>query len=90
LKCNSFKGPNVAALDPKTREATRLFNPRRQTWNEHFEIRSDATIVGLTPEGRVTVAVLRINQEARVTQRRMSILLGEYPCPDSETSDEVD
>ena len=28
LKCNSFKGPNVAALDPETGAATKLYNPR--------------------------------------------------------------
>jgi 5-methylcytosine-specific restriction endonuclease McrA len=26
--CNSFKGPNVAGFDPKTRKLTRLFHPR--------------------------------------------------------------
>ena len=27
LECNSYKGPNVAALDPTTGEATKLYNP---------------------------------------------------------------
>ncbi|MCA9331158.1 HNH endonuclease [Candidatus Saccharibacteria bacterium] len=81
LKCNSFKGPNVAALDPNTGEATKLFNPRKQHWHDHFDIQEDATILGITPEGRATVAVLRMNYGGgRMAQRRMSMDLGEYPC----------
>lgn len=80
LKCNGFKGPNVAALDPATGDATRLYNPRRQQWSDHFQINPDASISGLSPEGRATVTVLRINESSRVKQRRMAMLLGEYPC----------
>lgn len=80
LKCNSFKGPNVAALDPATGEATRLYDPRRQHWEDHFQINPDATLAGTSPEGRATVIVLRINEESRVKHRRMMMFLGGYPC----------
>jgi len=80
LKCNGYKGPNVAALDPETGEATKLFNARRQRWDEHFDIQPDGALIGLTPEGRATLIVLRINDPARVKGRRTAILLGEYPC----------
>ena len=33
IKCNGYKGPNVAALDPNTGNATKLFNPRQQDWH---------------------------------------------------------
>ena len=36
--CNRFKGPNIAGLDPDTRELTRLFNPRSDTWADHFQL----------------------------------------------------
>lgn len=80
LECNSYKGPNVAALDPQTVEATKLYNPRVQTWKNHFQINADATLSGLTPEGRSTIFVLRINDEERVQQRLGEIILDEYPC----------
>ncbi len=80
LKCNGFKGPNVAALDPTTGEATKLYDPRKQTWIDHFQINSDATLSGVSPEGRATIAVLRINEESRVKHRQMLMILGEYPC----------
>ena len=80
LKCNGFKGPNVAALDPESGEATKLYDPRRQKWSEHFQIEFDGSLAGISPEGRATIQVLRINEESRVKHRRMLITLGEYPC----------
>lgn len=78
--CNIYKGSNVAALDPLTRDATKLYDPRQQKWDDHFTINSDATLTGLTPEGRATIIVLRINDEERVKQRLGELVTGEYPC----------
>lgn len=80
LKCNSFKGPNVAALDPETGDATKLYNPRQQLWKDHFRINEDATLSGITPEGRATILVLRINDEERLVYRQILLKLGDYPC----------
>lgn len=79
-ECNAYKGENVAALDPLTRDASKLYDPRQQNWDDHFEINPDATLSGLTPEGRVTIFVLRINNEERVKQRLGEMAAGEYPC----------
>lgn len=79
-ECNLYKGAEIAALDPLTNEATKLFNPRQQTWREHFEIKPDASLAGRTPEGRATVAVLRMNEAPRREQRYGEVLLGNYPC----------
>lgn len=78
--CNIYKGSNVAALDPLTRAATKLYDPRQQQWDNHFKINPDATLTGLTPEGRATLHVLRINDEERVKQRLDEMLVGDYPC----------
>lgn len=78
--CNIYKGSDVAALDPLTRAATRLYDPRQQVWDEHFTLNPDATISGLTPEGRTTVRVLRINDMERVNQRFGEMAVGDYPC----------
>jgi hypothetical protein len=79
-KCNAYKGENVAALDPLTNEATKLYDPRQQRWDDHFKVNPDATLDGLTPEGRATLAVLRFNQEERVKQRLDEMMSGDYPC----------
>ena len=78
--CNIYKGSNVAALDPLTQAATKLYNPRQQEWDVHFRINTDATISGLTPEGRATILVLRMNDDERVKQRLGEMSVGEYPC----------
>jgi 5-methylcytosine-specific restriction endonuclease McrA len=52
--CNAHKGSNVAALDPLTNQATRLYDPRQQAWDDHFVLQEDAIILGITPEGRTT------------------------------------
>jgi hypothetical protein len=79
-KCNAHKGDNVAALDPLSRTATRLYDPRQQVWDDHFRLNPDATINGLTPEGRTTIHVLRINDRERVKQRLGEMTVGDYPC----------
>ena len=30
--CNSFKGPNIAGIDPRTGNLVQLFHPRRHHW----------------------------------------------------------
>jgi len=60
--CNRFKGPNIAGLDPSSGEVVRLFNPRTDLWSSHFQYHG-ATLVGLTPVGRVTIHVLAMNAD---------------------------
>jgi hypothetical protein len=62
------KGPNLTEMDPTTGELTRLFNPRTDTWNQHFQIQA-GRIIGRTPVGRTTVYVLNLNRPDRVRTR---------------------
>lgn len=45
-----------------------LFNPRSQTWNEHFAC-IEYRIVGLTEIGRATVMLLDMNDPDRIQLR---------------------
>lgn len=76
--CNSFKGSDIGGLDRKTRKLTPLFNPRRQKWGRHFRWQG-ATLIGRTPIGRVTVAVLNINDPFRIELREGLIEEGLFP-----------
>ena len=58
--CNRHKGPNIAGFDAETRETVRLFNPRTDVWEQHFEA-DGAQLRGKTAIGRVTVDVLKMN-----------------------------
>jgi len=59
--CNGHKSDKVEAKDPETGETVPLFNPRTQTWSEHFEWAADGLrVVGRTPAGRATVLALHL------------------------------
>jgi hypothetical protein len=75
--CNRFKGPNIASLDPLTGKLAPLFNPRIQTWSEHFKL-NGGRIVPLTPIGRATEKMLRLNLSSRVEVRERWTALGLY------------
>jgi hypothetical protein len=75
LPCNAFKGPNVAGYDPESDSLQPLFNPRQDAWSEHFAW-DGPKLKGLTPIGRTTIDVLRINQSERVEHRRLAIAAG--------------
>ncbi len=75
--CNLNKGPETAAIDEQTGEAARLYNPRIDTWIDHFRMER-GLIVGLTPIGRVTIAVLQFNQDISVRLRQVLIGKGRY------------
>jgi 5-methylcytosine-specific restriction endonuclease McrA len=76
-RCNEFKGTQTNAADPDTSEIVALFNPREQSWNEHFRWNEDGTeIIGLTPTGRTTVAALKLNNPVIVVTRRLWVSAG--------------
>lgn len=76
--CNRFKGTDLGSLDPETGQLTPFFNPRTQRWDDHFRLDA-ARIVPLTPEGRVTVAILQLNHPDRIMERQRLIQAGKYP-----------
>lgn len=78
FECNRYKGSDFASIDPLTGEVTPLFNPRQQSWAEHFSLEG-SMIVPLTAVGRVTVRLLRLNEEHRLRRREGLIKLGRYP-----------
>jgi len=75
---NSYKGPNLAGIDPISRRIERLFHPRRHSWQRHFRWQG-AVLLGRTPIGRATIAVLRINLPHRVAHRQTLIDEGIFP-----------
>lgn len=78
LHCNSHKGPNIAGRDKRTKRLTPIFNPRRHHWPRHFRW-DGPLIVGRTPIGRVTVAVLNMNGEFLVRLREELMRDGLFP-----------
>lgn len=79
-QCNSAKAADLTGIDPLSDEIVRLFNPREQQWRDHFALEG-AMIVGLTPVGRATVRLLRMNTVERVEERQRLQAKGRYPAP---------
>jgi hypothetical protein len=77
-RCNRNKGPNIAGIDKETRQITPLFHPRRDRWEDHLAWKG-LRLRGLTPIGRVTVAVLGINLPEALRVRRELRSEGWFP-----------
>ena len=78
LDCNRNKGSDFASFDPETNHISVLFDPRQHQWDEHFRL-NGARIVPLTPEGRVTEFVLKLNDPTRLRARKALLESGRYP-----------
>jgi hypothetical protein len=79
--CNRFKGTDFATLDPRTRKRIFLFNPRRHRWHRHFRW-DGARLIGRTPVGRATIALLKINHPLGIQARDELIDEGVFPPPE--------
>jgi hypothetical protein len=77
-RCNRAKGTDIGSVHPESEELVRLFNPRRDRWDEHFRI-DGPRIVGLTLIGQVTVSLLQFNQDERLLERDLLQRAGKYP-----------
>ena len=78
--CNSYKGPNIAGIDPVTQRIVPLFHPRKDVWKRHFQWDS-SVLLGRTARGRATIDVLQINHPEAVALREYLIDAGEFPLP---------
>ena len=76
--CNRAKGSDIGSITEEEGPFMRLYNPRIDKWHEHFKI--DGTqILGLTGVGRVTVKILRLNDEERRLEREILVVQERYP-----------
>ena len=78
--CNNHKGPNISGIDSETDQMVRLFHPRRDRWKDYFDW-NGPRLVGRTPIGRATIAVLAINLPYRERLRGALITEGVFPHP---------
>jgi hypothetical protein len=84
--CNSYKGTQTEAKDPITRLTVKLFNPRLQTWQQHFRwINSGILIEGKTDIGRTTAVALQLNNSYAATVRQAWASAGWHP-PDTSSN----
>jgi hypothetical protein len=84
--CNSTKSNRTHARDPETGIEVPLFNPRTDRWHEHFTWSEDGLrIVGRTPIGRATVALLHLDSDSdAILVRSYWVEAGWHPPTDNE------
>jgi hypothetical protein len=73
--CNQNKGSDIASYTDED-ELVRLFNPRKDSWNEHFEFIKSGVITPISAIGEVTVNTLSFNQIERIIFRKSLIEIG--------------
>lgn len=84
--CNERRGNRTEGHDPATNKVTPLFNPRHDSWAEHFAWDAERIhIIGQTPTGRATVEMLDLNDArhdgAVLRVRRRDASDGYHPPP---------
>jgi hypothetical protein len=78
--CNAHKAAAIAHADPLTGEATALFHPRSDRWEEHFCLDVETAVVeGIAAVGRATVTRLSMNTPTQIEARRLWMRLGVFP-----------
>lgn len=78
--CSLRKGARQTGTDPKTGCTSSLFHPRREVWMEHFRW-NGMRVLGLTPTGRATVALLDLNRPLVLAIREEETHWQRHPPP---------
>jgi len=74
--CNLSKGSSIAAYQEHKEALIRLFNPRKDAWDQHFQFRPSGLIIPLTEIGQGTIKVLNLNDLNRVEARGVLLDVG--------------
>ncbi len=78
--CNNFKYNKQKGIDPDTQSEVSLFHPRKEKWSNHFKWNENFTVViGITPIGRATIVVLKLNRSFLINQRIIYRAYGVHP-----------
>jgi hypothetical protein len=76
--CNLHKADRLESSDPDSGTTVRLFHPRKDRWQDHFEW-DGYRILGKTPVGRATVLQLDLNHGRRILIRQAEERFGLFP-----------
>ena len=79
--CNRAKGTDIASLVPGALTLVRLFNPRTDSWDDHFQLDAESLVIEpLTDIGTVTAQLLCLNEIERVLERQALARIGHFPA----------
>ena len=78
VSCSLRKAAKVSATDPETGIAVKIFNPRQDNWDTHFEW-AGFILFGKTSVGRATVNTLKMNRPLIIEIRNEERFWGRHP-----------
>ena len=78
VSCSLRKWARQTVPDPDTGEEVALFNPRTQTWVEHFRWEEER-VVPPTATGRATASALALNRPLILAIRQEEAARGRHP-----------
>lgn len=76
--CNSGKGTDLGTIVGSDDTFVRFFNPRKNDWFEHFEIKK-GQILPKSEIGEATIKILGFNKPERILERLELLDTGVYP-----------
>ncbi|MCY7350048.1 MAG: HNH endonuclease [Cytophagaceae bacterium] len=76
--CNYAKGSDVGTFVHNDETLIRFFNPRKDRWEEHFEIHN-GVVHGKTDIGKATAQIFKFNEIERLIFRQQLAELNLYP-----------
>ena len=76
--CNFYKGSDIATFSDGEDEIIRFFNPRKDIWNNHFEL-DLGKIYGKSEIGKATELIFKFNEVERLIFRNQLHSLELYP-----------
>jgi hypothetical protein len=78
VSCSLRKGAKQVGTDSESASEVTLFNPRVDTWSDHFQW-DGAHVKGLTAVGRATIAALLMNRPLILAIRAEEAARGRHP-----------
>lgn len=78
VSCSLRKSAKQIIVDSETMQEVQIFNPRKDSWNKHFEW-NGVILAGLTAKGRATIETLDLNRRLILAIREEEIFLGRHP-----------
>jgi len=77
VSCSLRKGARHKVVDLDTGKEVTIFNPRTDTWTEHFTW-NGVRVVGLTSKGRATIDALAMNRPLILAIRQEELTLDRH------------
>ncbi|TAE50010.1 MAG: HNH endonuclease [Bacteroidetes bacterium] len=71
--CNRNKGADVGTILQDANVFVRFYNPRRDSWSDHFDLQYSGAILPKSDIGLATVKILDMNHPDRVIERALLI-----------------